>query len=88
MQSRGFLDRIIERSEAEQLSTRAPPELAGAGRDDEATARATWSPERASEQESERGGPRWFGRIELVHGLDPFGLTSGPRGILDFSKLV
>jgi hypothetical protein len=39
-----------------RLSTRAPPELVGVGRNDKATARATQSPERASEVEREREG--------------------------------
>jgi hypothetical protein len=37
---------MIEQSEEERLSTRAPPELVGASRDGEVTMRATWSPER------------------------------------------
>jgi hypothetical protein len=37
---------IIEWKDAIRLSTRAMPSLAGDDRDGEATARATWSPER------------------------------------------
>jgi hypothetical protein len=39
----------------ERLSTRVLLELAGAGRDDEAMARATWSLERASERGGQGG---------------------------------
>jgi hypothetical protein len=77
----------------ERLVTRAPPELVGAGRNSEAT--MTYSLERArglgraGERTGERAsGPRgvWFRPNH--YGFDPGGLTSGPRGILDFLDFV
>jgi hypothetical protein len=72
------------------LSTRASLEQVGGGRNNEATARATESLEQAEgEVEREReGGSSGSIRPNRYAGFDHFGLTSGPRGILVFSKLV
>jgi hypothetical protein len=79
------LDRIVERSKVERLSTRVPLELAGTARRRQGRhSRQSEDSERASE----RGGPKWSGSDRTSMGVDPFGLTSGPRGILDSSELV
>jgi hypothetical protein len=80
---------MIEQSEVERLSTRVQPELVGVGRNGEAMARATQSPEperaSASKRESEGLAVRFEpNRYRLYQSR----LTSGPRGKMVFSELV
>jgi hypothetical protein len=67
------------------------PELAGNGRDSEATTMVisvAGARREMGASEWERGGPKWFSRTEPIRGLDQSGLTSGPRGKIVFLELV